>query len=440
MLPQSADVSALLARLAENRPKKIDLSLTRIFDALARLGDPHEKLPPVIHVAGTNGKGSTIAFMRAILEAAGLKVHVYTSPHLVRFNERIVLRGQDISDEELARVLGKCEAAAGDLELTYFEAVTCAAFLAYAETPADVLILEVGLGGRLDTTNVIDQPIASVITPIGMDHQEYLGDTLEEIAGEKAGIIKAGCPVVIGAQRAEALSILEDRALLLGAEAFISGQDWTVCLEQGRLIYQDEMSLSDLSPPLMVGSHQIENAGLAVAALKAAGLAPDDEKISQGLEAAFWPARLQRLKHGHLMELARDKAHEDVEIWLDGGHNPHAARVLARTMADLEERQPRPLILITGMQSSKDAVGFFTPFVDLASAAFTIRADLETAASAEHVADAAQAAGLPATPCPSVEAALSAALDTAFRSGEGQPRVFICGSLYLAGEILKENG
>lgn len=439
MLPQSADVSALLAQLAERRPKRIDLGLTRITNALARLGNPHEKLPPIIHVAGTNGKGSTIAYMHAILQQAGLSVHVYTSPHLVRFNERIIINNQEISDDELARVLGKCEAAAGDQELTYFEAVTCAAFLAFAQTPADILILEVGLGGRLDTTNVIETPRAAVITPIGLDHQDYLGETLSEIAVEKAGIIKAGCPVIIGLQHKDCLTVLEDRALALGAEALITGQDWHTQYEQGRLVYQDDHSLSDLSPPLMIGAHQIENAGLAVATLKAIGLAPDDEKISAGLEAAFWPARLQRLKHGPLMELARRKAHEDVEIWLDGGHNPHAAQVLARTMADLEERQSRPLILICGMQSSKDAMGFFTPFTDLASAVFTIQADLDSAAPAETLAKAAQRAGLPATPCPDVTEALRAALETAFNAGEGTPRIFICGSLYLAGEILKEN-
>lgn len=440
MQQTSADVRALLARLAEARPRVIDLSLERIEKGLERLGSPHLRLPPTIHVAGTNGKGSVIAYMRAILTAAGYRVHVYTSPHLVRFNERIVLAGEQISDDDLIRVLGKCEAAAGDVELTYFEAVTAAAFLAFAETPADILLLETGLGGRLDATNVIAEPLASVITPIGIDHRDYLGDTIEQIAREKAGIIKKGRPVIIGSQRQEALGVLEDRALALGAPTAIAGQDWSVFVEHGRMIYQDETSLSDLSPPRLFGSHQIENAGLAVAALRAAGVAPSDDKISAGLEGAFWPARLQRLTTGPLADQARAKAKEDVELWLDGGHNPHAARVIARAMADLEERQPRPLILICGLQENKDADGFFSCFTDLVSMVFTVQAQTGTASDPEKVAVAARHSGLPATACNSVSDALAAALDTAFRSGEGAPRILICGSLYLAGEVLEENG
>ena len=433
------DINALLARLAETRPRIIDLGLERMFKALTRLGDPHLKLPPVIHVAGTNGKGSTIAFMRAILETAGLRVHAYTSPHLVKFNERIVLAGSDISDAELARVLGKCETAAGDLELTYFEAVTCAAFLAFAEAKADILLLEVGLGGRLDATNVIEAPLASVVTPIGLDHQSYLGDTLEAIAGEKAGIIKKDCPIIIGAQKNEALHILENRALALGAETHIAGQEWQVFLEQGRLVYQDEYSLSDLLPPQLIGAHQIANAGLAIAALKAAGVLPKDEIISKGIQNTFWPARLQRLTQGPLIEMAYKKAHEDVEIWLDGGHNPHASRAIAATMADLEERLPRPLILISGLQSNKDANGYFSSFADLASMVFTVKAERASAADAGRVAKAAQNAGLPAEAVNSVTQGVQKALEVSLRSGEGPPRILICGSLYLAGEILQKN-
>jgi dihydrofolate synthase/folylpolyglutamate synthase len=435
----SIDINALLARLAETRPRVIDLGLERMVKALERLGNPHQKLPPVIHVAGTNGKGSTIAFMRAILEAAGLKVHVYTSPHLVRFNERIVLAGEEISDQDLARVLGKGEAAAGDLELTYFEAVTCAAFLAFSEVKADIMLLEVGLGGRLDATNVIDDPLVSVIAPVGLDHQSYLGDTLEQIAGEKAGIIKKERPVVIGAQKNEVLQVIEHRALALGAEAHIAGQEWQVLLEQGRLVYQDANSLSDLTPPQLVGAHQIANAGLAIAALKVAGVLPDDEKISAGLQNAHWPARLQRLTHGPLVELAREKAHEDVELWLDGGHNPHAGRAIAATMADLEERQPRPLIMIAGLQENKDVSGYFANFADLASTVFAVKSGMSAAADTKAIAAAAQAAGLPAETAASVKDALITALDTSLRSHEGPPRILICGSLYLAGEILADH-
>ncbi len=433
------DVGALLARLAERRPRKIDLGLTRILKALERLGSPHEKLPPVIHVAGTNGKGSTIAYMRSILEAAGLKVHVYTSPHLVEFNERIVLANENISDQELARVLGKCEAAAGDLELTYFEAVTCAAFLAFAENRGDVLLLEVGLGGRLDATNVIDDPLVSVITPVGHDHAEFLGTDLVMIAEEKGGIIKKNRPVVIGPQRNEAYEALRSRALLLGAEMHTASEEWHAFIEEGHFIFQDETSLSDLSLPRLFGSHQIENAGLAIAALRVAGLAPDDEKISAGLENVTWPARMQRLTAGPLLDMARQKTHEDVEVWLDGGHNPHAARALARALADLEEQISRPLLMICGMQSNKDALEYFSAFADLASMVFTVQAETGSSFSPQDLAREAEAAGLPADSTANVEEAITKALDIAMQSGEGPPRLFICGSLYLAGEILKNH-
>ncbi len=434
------DVNALLARLAERRPKKIDLGLERVYAALSRLGDPHKRLPPVLHVAGTNGKGSTIAFMRAMLEEAGVKTHIYSSPHLVRFNERIVVAGEEISDDMLISVLGQCDSAAGDTPLTYFEAVTSAAFLAFAQTPADILILEVGLGGRLDATNVIEDPLASIITPIGLDHQSWLGETIEEIAAEKAGIIKASRPVVIGQQHKSALGVLEDRALAVGALPHIYGQEWNSRLEHGRLVYEDEVGLSDVAPPKMFGSHQIENAGLAIAALKAAGLAPDDDKISAGLERTFWPARLQLLKSGPLVERARRIAGDGIEIWLDGGHNPHAARNIARAMADLEEREPKPLVLIAGLQAKKDLPGFFAPFEDLAACVYTIAAKGDGAANPELVAAAAQRAGLPATAQRDVMTALEEALSNAGTSSEGAPRILICGSLYLAGELLQENG
>ena len=435
-LAHSDDVQALLARLAERRPRKIDLGLDRVIRALARVGNPQDHLPATIHVAGTNGKGSTIAFMRSILAAAGLKVHVYTSPHLIRFHERIVLAGEEIDDNTLISVLGRCDAAAGDEPLTYFEAVTCAAFLAFAETKADVVLLETGLGGRLDATNVVRAPRASVITPIGLDHLDWLGDTLEQVALEKAGIIKPGCPVAIGKQAAVAGEVVRDRALALGSETWSWGEEWSAYLEEGHLIYQEEEALSDLSPPRMIGAHQIENAGLAVAALKLAGLAPEDDIISTGIEATFWPGRLQRLTTGPLLDRARALTGEDVEIWLDGGHNPHGARVVARAMADLEEIRPAPLVLISGLQANKDAAGFFAPFVDLAAAIFTVQSNQEASASAITVAKAAQAAGIPATPEENLNEALSAALSS---SMEGTPRVLICGSLYLAGEILQTN-
>ncbi|GGY47062.1 bifunctional folylpolyglutamate synthase/dihydrofolate synthase [Parvularcula lutaonensis] len=434
-----AEVERLLTRFENTNPAEIVLGLDRIEKALGRLGDPHTKLPPVIHVAGTNGKGSTIAFMRTILAAAGLRVHVYTSPHLVRFNERIVLAGEEIGDEQLASVLGRCEAAAGDLPLTYFEASTAAAFLAFAETPGDVVLLETGLGGRLDATNVVPDPRACVITPVGLDHQDWLGDNLAEIAFEKAGIIKQGSTLVTGAQRPEVLDVLRNRALALGADQHILGEDWQLVREGGGFTYEDERGLSDLRLPRLMGNHQIENAGLAVAALKAAGLAPQDDFISMGIEAAEWPGRFQRLTSGPLTEIVTRHLGDPGELWLDGGHNAHAARALARTLADLDDRSPRPVVLIVGMQKNKDAQDFLSPFEGLASTVLTVKADKSGVWEPEALAEEARKAGLPAQPMPSLDAALEHAVKAYGRSGEGQPRILICGSLYLAGEVLKNN-
>ncbi len=394
----------------------------------------------MIHVAGTNGKGSTVAFMRAILAAGGLRCHVYTSPHLVRFNERIVLAGDQVTDELLAELLGACEAAAGDLPLTYFEAVTAAAFLAFAREPADVVLLETGLGGRLDATNVVSQPRAAVVTPIGLDHQDWLGETIEEIAYEKAGIIKRGARFVTGPQRPEALKVLERRALAVGADPHIFGQEWNATAEEGRLVYQDEDGLSDLPLPRLLGAHQVDNAALAVAALKAAGLAPQDDLIGLGIGAAEWPARLQRLTKGPLVRIAERHEGDRAELWLDGGHNPHAGRAIARAMADLEERSPRPLVLVCGMQANKDQRGFLQAFEGLTSLVLTVRADKPSALGEKELAAVAREAGLPAEPAGSVAAAVTRAMDEFARSGEGMPRILVCGSLYLAGEVLEENG
>ncbi|MEO1042203.1 MAG: folylpolyglutamate synthase/dihydrofolate synthase family protein [Pseudomonadota bacterium] len=436
----TAEVERLLTRFEQASPATINLGLERIEDALHRLGDPHLALPPVIHVAGTNGKGSTIAFMRTILAAAGLRVHTYTSPHLLRFNERIVVAGEQIGDEQLAQVLGRCEAAAGDLPLTYFEAATAAAFLAFAETPGDAVLLETGLGGRLDATNVVPAPRASVITPIGMDHMDWLGDTITDIAFEKAGIIKENSVMVTGAQRPEVLDVLRNRALALGADQHILGEDWQLAREGSGFTYEDETGLSDLKLPRLQGIHQIDNAGLAVAALKAAGLAPDDDFISMGIDAAEWPARLERMKPGALTSIVTQHAGDPGELWLDGGHNPHAAAVLARTMADLEERSSRPLILVVGIGKNKDPIGFFKPFADLASAVLTVPFGQPIAYDPEDLAKEAQEAGIPARAMTSLEAALEHAVSAFGRSGEGTPRVLVCGSLYLAAEALEKNG
>jgi dihydrofolate synthase/folylpolyglutamate synthase len=430
-----ADPGAVLKNLAERRPALIDLGLDRMRAALMRLGDPQLRMPPVFHVAGTNGKGSTVAYLRSILEAQGKTVHIYTSPHLVRFNERIVVAGEEIGDERLIEVLSRCDNEVGSKALTFFEATTCAAFLAFAETPADYLVLEVGLGGRLDATNVLVNPLAAIVAPVALDHQHFLGGDLASIANEKAGIFRQNTPAVIGVQPPEAMQALESRAKEAGARLFAYGSFWNAYSEHGRLIYQDENGLCDLDPPRLTGAHQIMNAGLAVAALRAAGLKVPDNIISKGLVGAKWPARLQLLRRGPIMDLARARYGAGAEVWLDGGHNPHAARAVAAAIADIEERSPKSLALIVGMQDNKDWAGFLAAFSSLASAAFTVQARHEGAASAEEIAEAAERAGIPARPCASVLEAVRYATD-----GQREPvRILICGSLYLAGEILRDN-
>ena len=430
------DVEAVLARLAERRPRLIDLSLGRIHGALARLGDPHRRLAPAFHIAGTNGKGSTGAFLRAILEAAGKSVHIYTSPHLVRFNERIVIAGEEISDAALIDALQRCDAAVGEADLTYFEVITCAAFLAFAEAHADYAIIEVGLGGRLDATNVLENLLATMVTPVDLDHQEFLGGSLSLAAAEKAGIFRRDKPAVIGPQSAEAMTVLEDRARATGAPLFAFGRQWNIYSEHGRLVYQDDNGLADLAPPRLKGAHQIENAGLAIAAVKAALPEIADGVISEGLSSARWPARLQRLTKGPLVELAGSLLGEEPEVWLDGGHNPHAGRAVARAMADMEERRAMPLMMISGMQANKDAIGYFSPFAGLASAVFAVAAAHNGVAAPQAVAKAAQDAGLKARVCDSVEEAIR--LACADKKNK-PPRLLISGSLYLAGEILRDH-
>lgn len=425
-------LDAVLQRLLGLHPKSIDLSLDRIARLLARLGHPQRRLPPVIHVAGTNGKGSTVAYCRALLEAAGQRVHVYTSPHLVRFNERIRLAGRLVSDEVLIEALLRCEAANDGASITFFEITSVAAFLLFAETPADALILEVGLGGRLDTTNVIEQAAVTVITPVGLDHQVFLGETLAAIAFEKAGILKRRVPAIIAHQDDEALAVIEREAARLAVPLLVSGQHWTATEESGRLILHHEEGLMDLPPPRLAGRHQFENAGAAIMAVKA--MLPDLSlsAIEAGLANVDWPARLQRLGSGPLIELLPPGA----ELWLDGGHNPHAAHALATALADIEERVPRPLILICGMRTTKDAVGFFAAFKGLARQVLTLSIPgEELSVAAADLAAAARGAGLDATPFDSLENAIGASAEFA-----EAPRLLICGSLYLAGHVLACNG
>lgn len=428
-------VDAILARLLALHPKRIDLSLDRVWRILDRLGHPERRIPPVIHVAGTNGKGSTIAFMRAILEAAGQRVHVYTSPNLVRLNERFRLGGTGalVSDDEIADVLAECEAANGDAPITVFEIETAAAFVLFARNAADVTLLEVGLGGRLDATNVIERPLASVITPVSMDHMEYLGDTLAKIAAEKAGIIKRGVPVIVSPQADEALAPIERQADRLRAPLHVAGQQWSVMPERGRLVYQDEAGLLDLPSPRLFGRHQFDNAGAAIAALRACGLALPGRAFERGLLAAEWPARMQRLATGRLAALVPEGA----ELWLDGGHNADGGRAVSAAVADLEERVSRPLVLIVGMLSTKDPSAFLRNFAGLALRIVGVPIGQDKTLPAETIAEAARAAGIPADPCLGIEEALAfvAAFDL-----EPPPRILITGSLYLAGEALALNG
>ncbi len=432
---------ALIARFLALHPKTIDLSLDRIERLLERLGAPHRRLPPVIHVAGTNGKGSTIAFMRAILESAGLSVHVYTSPHLVRFHERIRLGrlngGRFVEEQPLIDALRRCEERNAGEPVTVFEITTAAAFLLFSEHPADVLLLETGLGGRLDATNVIAKPATAVVTPVGLDHADYLGSDLEGIALEKAGIFKHGAPAVIAPQDYDiADAALCTAAEKVGATPIIVGrQEFSIHEEGGHLVYQDEICLLDLPLPKLKGRHQYVNAGTAIAALRTAGFAGfEAQAFERGMETVEWPGRLQRLARGRLAGLAP----EGGELWLDGGHNDDGGRVLAAAMADLEERHAMPLVLVVGMLGTKDSRRFFEHFAGLAQHVVGVPIPGQVAARpAGETAAIAGATGLPVSTAPTVEAALS---DLATRQWRRPPRILICGSLYLAGEVLAANG
>lgn len=409
-------------RLLARHPQKIDLSLDRMRALCAALGNPQDRLPPVVHVAGTNGKGSTVALLRAIAEAAGLRVHVYTSPHLVRFNERIRLAGQLISDERLNAILDRIEAV--PVQATVFENTTAAGFVAMSEVPGDLAIIEVGLGGSLDATNVIERPLLSLITPVDLDHAEFLGTRIEGIAGEKAGIIKAGARALIGRQSEAVMAVIEQRAREVGSPLSAMGVDFDAWAERGGLAWQDTERLLDLPAPALSGAHQFDNAGLAIAA--ALELDLPEAAIAEGLKAVRWPARMQRLTAGPYADKAR--AH-DAELWLDGGHNPHAGRALARTLAERQARAPRPTALICGMLANKDAGGFFEALKGQDLRVLTVGFD-GSAADPEALAAVAQGRGFGALAAGSVDEAM----DRALALGAG--RIVICGSLYLAGEVL----
>lgn len=414
----------ILAQMMALHPKIIDLTLDRVWELLTALEDPQDKLPPVIHIAGTNGKGSTQAMIRAGLEGWGKSVHAYTSPHLARFHERIRLRGELICEADLIEMLNECYTANDGRSITYFEITTVAGLLAFARTEADYTLLEVGLGGRLDATNVIT-PELSVITPVSIDHEQFLGDTLAEIAAEKAGIIKRGVPVVVGPQPDEAMEVIEATAMRLGASVLAFGQQWHVGEERGRLVFQDERGLLDLPLPSLMGKHQIQNAGAALAALRYLGAS--DTACEVAMTDAQWPARMQRLKTGPLVDLAGQ-----AELWLDGGHNVAAGLAVADVLANLPRR---PTHLICGMLNTKDVRGYMAPLAQQAHSltAVSIPGEANTL-SAEATERAASDVGLLAFQAQSVEGAVKR-----ITANDPMARILICGSLYLAGHILRQN-
>ncbi len=440
--PVASAAEQEIERLMTLHPKGFDLSLERITRLLEVLGNSHLKLPPVIHVAGTNGKGSCTAFCRALLEAGGYAVHVHTSPHLVRWHERFRIgvkggRGQLVDDALLADALRRVGDANAGQMITVFEILTAATFLIFSEQPADAVVLEVGLGGRFDATNVITDPAVSVIMPIALDHQAYLGDKVELIAAEKAGIMKRRCPVVVGAQEFDAArEVLVATAERLGCPLSIYGQDFSAHEEFGRLIYQDEDGLQDLPLPRLPGRHQFANAAAAIRAVKAAGFTVTDATMEKAMGMVEWPARLQKLVEGKLLEFAPPGS----EIWLDGGHNPAGGEVIAEAMAAFVERQPRPLYLVTGMINTKDPVGYFRAFADLGEHVFTVRIrDSEAGLDPVVLANAAFDAGLVAEPAGSTIEALQE-ITRRQLPGSPPPRILIGGSLYFAGNVLADNG
>lgn len=425
----------LIGRLSALHQKRIDLGLERMHRLLERLGHPERKLPPVIHVAGTNGKGSTVAYLRATLEAAGLRVHAYTSPYLVRINECFRLGGVLVGDDELRAALEEVERVNAGEAATVFELKTAAAFHLFAQNPADAVLLEVGLGGRLDSTNVVDTPAACVITPVSMDHMDFLGDTLTSIAGEKAGIVKRGVPVICAEQMPEAMAVIEAQAKRMRAPLFAANESWYVNVERGRLVYSDERGLMDLPAPRLFGRHQFANAGLAIATLRAIPTFKIGQAVFEaGIVGAEWPARMQRLTSGELPGWGPQGS----EIWLDGGHNAEGGRVAAAALGDLEERVSRPLVVIAGMMANKDAQGFLANFAGLTRHIIAVPIpDTENAMPVDRLADAARSLGMRVEIAPGIEAALRALSKLAY---EVPPRILITGSLYLAGHVLGLNG
>ncbi|MBN9242374.1 MAG: bifunctional folylpolyglutamate synthase/dihydrofolate synthase [Mesorhizobium sp.] len=439
MTTLSADLE--IERLMALHPKGFDLSLERVSRLLEKLGNPQDRLPPVIHIAGTNGKGSCAAFTRALLEEAGYKVHVHTSPHLVHWHERYRLAapggGRLVDDRVFAEAIHRVAEANAGQTITVFEILTAVGFVLFSEHPADAAIIEVGLGGRFDATNVVKRPAVSVVMPISLDHEAYLGDRVELIAAEKAGIFKRGCPAVVGQQEFDAArEVLVETAERLDCPLLVYGQDFLAYGENGRMVYQDEDGLMDLTPPRLPGRHQFANAAAAIAGVKAAGFAISERAVDRAMTAVAWPGRMQRLTQGRLVDLAPAGA----EIWLDGGHNPGAGMVIAEALAEQEERSPRPLYMIAGMINTKDQSGYFSAFKGLVRHVYTVPVSMsESSVPNDELAVRATEAGLSAEPVSSVAAALMLLRDT-LGEDEVPPRILIGGSLYLAGAVLAENG
>ncbi|PHR91649.1 MAG: bifunctional folylpolyglutamate synthase/dihydrofolate synthase [Robiginitomaculum sp.] len=424
----SAKLKDALKHLEHLHPKKIDLGLERIERVLKALGNPQDSLPPTVHIAGTNGKGSTLAFLRAIAEAQGLRVHVYTSPHLVSFRERIVLAGAMIEEPVLLDALARVQTANDGKPLSFFEATTAAAFLAFSEHPADLLLLETGLGGRYDATNVISQPAAIAITAIDYDHKEFLGNDLAGIAREKAGIFKPHTPAFSAPQTNLVRAVLSSEAATARTDLKNLDEHFHCYRQQGRLVYEDEGQLLDLPLPALTGDHQTINAGLAIAIAKTLHI--DDRAIAKGIANARWPARLHPLTHGPLFEITN--AHQ-AELWLDGGHNPHAARAIAAALAEIENKSPRPLVLVMGMLANKDAPGFLDAFTGLAHALIAVPIRDHAAIGPDSLIDMAKGRGLEAY---AADTLTQAVIKACTLKTEMPPRILICGSLYLAGEAL----
>jgi dihydrofolate synthase/folylpolyglutamate synthase len=422
---------AILKRLLKLHPKLIDLKLDREVRLLERIGNPQDHLPPVIHVAGTNGKGSTLAYLRAFLEASGKKVHVMTSPHLVRFNERIRLAGKLVSSRKLNQALEFCEQANGGEPITFFEITTAAALKLFSEAKADYLLLETGMGGRFDASNVVERPLGTIITPVDYDHQNFLGNSLDKIAWEKAGILKRGAKAVFGRQRDEGRAVLVREAARLGVTPLIAGEDFDGRAEDGRLVYQDEQGLLDLPPPALAGPHQFDNAALAIAATRHFGLPVSDADIARGLREVNWPARLQPVT-GTLLQLLPPGS----ELWLDGGHNAHGAAALALALEEMQARRPLPLVLIMGLMNTRKPADFLAPFAGMIEQVFALSIPGEpNAHRAETIVEQAREGGFEARQSRSILNALADAAKL------GRPaRVVFAGSLYLAGHVLHQNG